>query len=156
MANGFYQKGMQHFAFGDIVWKASAGSTIKASLIDSAAYTVDLVNHEFRNPAFGNPQLKLLWADQYHVGIEHEKDSTDPLPGVAESLGYVRGLLAKPGQALFSIGGFRHLVTCFLQNFANKIPKLFVVFDDQDGPRSGRDREGRGTLRHWRTPQARL
>lgn len=48
MANGFYQPGMKHFAFGDIIWKAAAGSTIKAALVDTADYTVDLVNHEFR------------------------------------------------------------------------------------------------------------
>ena len=48
MANGFYQAGMKHFAFGDITWKASGGSNIQAALVDSADYTVDLVNHEFR------------------------------------------------------------------------------------------------------------
>ena len=29
-----------------------------------------------------------------HVGLEHEKDMNDPLPGVAESIGYMRGILA--------------------------------------------------------------
>ena len=29
-----------------------------------------------------------------HVGFEHEKDPMDPLPGLAESVGYVRGVLA--------------------------------------------------------------
>jgi inosose dehydratase len=29
-----------------------------------------------------------------HVGLEHEKDMNDPLPGVAESIGYIRGTLA--------------------------------------------------------------
>jgi sugar phosphate isomerase/epimerase len=28
-----------------------------------------------------------------HVGFEHEKDPNDPLPGLAESVGYVRGLI---------------------------------------------------------------
>ena len=49
MANGFYQAGMKHFAFGDIIWKASSGSNIQAALVDSADYTVDLANHEFRS-----------------------------------------------------------------------------------------------------------
>lgn len=49
MANGFYAKGMKHFAQGDLAWKASGGSTIKTGLVDAADYTVDLVNHEFRN-----------------------------------------------------------------------------------------------------------
>lgn len=30
----------------------------------------------------------------HHVGLEYEKDMNDPLPGVAESLGYVRGVLS--------------------------------------------------------------
>ena len=30
----------------------------------------------------------------YHVGFEHEKDAKDPLPGLAESVGYAKGLLA--------------------------------------------------------------
>jgi inosose dehydratase len=30
----------------------------------------------------------------YHVGLEHEKDMRDPLPGVAESIGYIRGALS--------------------------------------------------------------
>ena len=51
MANGFYAPGMKHFAFGDIIWKASGGSNIQAALVDSADYTVDLVNHEFRSTA---------------------------------------------------------------------------------------------------------
>lgn len=46
---------MKHWAQGDIVWKAVGGSNIKAALMDSAEYTVDLVNHEFQNPALGNP-----------------------------------------------------------------------------------------------------
>lgn len=29
-----------------------------------------------------------------HIGFEYEKDATDPLPGLAESVGYVRGILA--------------------------------------------------------------
>jgi inosose dehydratase len=29
-----------------------------------------------------------------HAGLEHEKDMNDPLPGVAESIGYIRGTLA--------------------------------------------------------------
>ena len=30
----------------------------------------------------------------HHVGLEYEKDMNDPLPGVAESIGYVRGVLS--------------------------------------------------------------
>lgn len=55
MANGFYEHGMKHIAWGDVVWKASGGSNIKVALIDTAEYTRDLANHEFYNPAFGNP-----------------------------------------------------------------------------------------------------
>jgi inosose dehydratase len=30
----------------------------------------------------------------YHVGIEYEKDADDPLPGLAETVGFIRGALA--------------------------------------------------------------
>lgn len=30
----------------------------------------------------------------YHVGFEHEKNAEDPLPGVAESIGFTRGVLS--------------------------------------------------------------
>jgi inosose dehydratase len=30
----------------------------------------------------------------HHVGLEYEKDKKDPVPGVAESIGYIRGTLA--------------------------------------------------------------
>ena len=32
---------------------------------------------------------------QGHVGLEHEKDPEDPVPGLAESVGYVKGLLSR-------------------------------------------------------------
>jgi hypothetical protein len=51
MANGFYQHGMKHFARGDVLWKAAAGSNIRTGLVDTADYTVDLAAHEFRNAA---------------------------------------------------------------------------------------------------------
>ena len=31
---------------------------------------------------------------QYHVALEYEKDEYDPVPGMAESIGYTRGILA--------------------------------------------------------------
>jgi hypothetical protein len=47
MANRFYLKGKKHFAWGDVVWKAAGGSTIRCFLVDSADYTVDTTAHEF-------------------------------------------------------------------------------------------------------------
>jgi hypothetical protein len=49
MANQLYGKGRNHFALGDIVWKASGGSTIKATLIDADDYSVQIDTHEFMN-----------------------------------------------------------------------------------------------------------
>lgn len=51
MANGLYQHGVKHFALGDIVWKAAGGSDVRTGLVDTADYTVDLANHEFRDAA---------------------------------------------------------------------------------------------------------
>ena len=39
MANVFYDEGLKEIGQGDIVWKASGGSTIKAILVDTASYT---------------------------------------------------------------------------------------------------------------------
>jgi hypothetical protein len=36
--------------------------------------------------------VRLKYSRTLH--FEHEKDETNPLPGVAESVGYVRGVLA--------------------------------------------------------------
>ena len=49
MANGFYQYGMQAFSRGEVVWKASGGSTIRTALVDTADYAVDLAAHDFMN-----------------------------------------------------------------------------------------------------------
>ena len=49
MATALYDKGRNHFAFGDIVWKAAGGSTIKVTLVDAADYTVNLATQEFMN-----------------------------------------------------------------------------------------------------------
>jgi len=46
MANLFYPLGKKHFAIGDVVWKASGGSTVRAFLVDSTAYTYSST-HEF-------------------------------------------------------------------------------------------------------------
>jgi hypothetical protein len=43
--SGLYDAGRNGFARGDILWKASGGSTVKAILIDAASYTVDLAAH---------------------------------------------------------------------------------------------------------------
>lgn len=39
MANTHYPKGLAAFAKGEVVWKASAGSDIRAILVDTASYT---------------------------------------------------------------------------------------------------------------------
>lgn len=46
MANALYDSGRNAFARGDIVWKASGGSTIKAILVDTADYAVNLASHD--------------------------------------------------------------------------------------------------------------
>jgi hypothetical protein len=48
MANAWFLPGLKHFAKGEVVWKAAAGASIKATLIDLADYT--FVNtHEYMN-----------------------------------------------------------------------------------------------------------
>jgi hypothetical protein len=50
MANGFYANGLKEFLDGDI---DLATDTIKAALIDTGTYTVDLANHDFYDDLSG-------------------------------------------------------------------------------------------------------
>lgn len=45
MANALYDAGRNAFARGDILWKASGGSSLKVLLVDTASYTVNLATH---------------------------------------------------------------------------------------------------------------
>lgn len=51
MATSLYGKGRNHFAFGDVIWKAAGGSTIKATLIDAADYAIgaNIDVHQYMN-----------------------------------------------------------------------------------------------------------
>jgi sugar phosphate isomerase/epimerase len=53
---------------------------------------VELGRGDLDVPAMLRALLEIDYA--YHVGIEHEKDPKDPLPGLAESVGYAKGTLA--------------------------------------------------------------
>jgi sugar phosphate isomerase/epimerase len=53
---------------------------------------VELGRGDLDVPAMLKALLEIKFA--YHVGIEHEKDARDPLPGLAESVGYAKGVLA--------------------------------------------------------------
>ena len=46
MSNALYGKGRNKFARGDILWKASAGDTIRCCLLKTA-YSVQIDTHEF-------------------------------------------------------------------------------------------------------------
>lgn len=46
MASGLYDAGRNAFARGDILWKSSGGSSIKALLVDAGSYSVDLAVHD--------------------------------------------------------------------------------------------------------------
>ena len=45
MASGLFDNGRNRFARGEVLWKASAGSTIKAVLIDTAVTAPNLATH---------------------------------------------------------------------------------------------------------------
>ena len=51
MANGWYEAGLRAFANGSIDW---VNDDIRVALIDTGApYTVDLVNHDFKDDLAG-------------------------------------------------------------------------------------------------------
>lgn len=45
MASGLFDSGRNRFARGDTLWKAAAGSTIKAALIDTGVTAPNLATH---------------------------------------------------------------------------------------------------------------
>ena len=91
MANALYDKGREAFLAGDLDWD---GNTIKAVLIDTDAYTVDLATDQFLDdvPAGarkGTPQT--LGTKTVAAGVADAADIT--FTAVADFGGYVEALL---------------------------------------------------------------
>lgn len=59
---------------------------------DKSGTTVEIGRGVIDVPKFLREAVRLKYAGTFH--FEHEKDEKDPLPGTAESVGYVRGVLA--------------------------------------------------------------
>jgi sugar phosphate isomerase/epimerase len=62
------------------------------SSADEKGTTVEIGRGVIDTPKLLSVLVKLGYSRTVH--FEHEKDAKDPLPGVAESIGYVRGVLA--------------------------------------------------------------
>jgi inosose dehydratase len=62
------------------------------SSADAQGTTVEIGRGVINTPKMLKTLIKLKYSGTLH--FEHEKDQKDPLPGVAESIGYVRGVLA--------------------------------------------------------------
>jgi inosose dehydratase len=62
------------------------------SSADAKGSTVEIGRGVIDTPKLLKTLVKLKYSHTIHY--EHEKDQKDPLPGVAESVGYVRGVLA--------------------------------------------------------------
>jgi inosose dehydratase len=62
------------------------------SSADAKGSTVEIGRGAIDTPKLLKILVKLKYSGTIH--FEHEKDDKDPLPGVAESVGYVRGVLA--------------------------------------------------------------
>ena len=62
------------------------------SSADAKGSTVEIGRGVIDTPRLLKTLIKLKYSGTLH--FEHEKDQNDPLPGVAESIGYVRGVLA--------------------------------------------------------------
>jgi inosose dehydratase len=69
----------------DVHIKDVSAATAKGSTVEIGRGVIDI-------PKFLRTLIKIEYAGI--VSFEHEKDADDPLPGVAESVGYVRGALA--------------------------------------------------------------
>lgn len=69
----------------DVHMKDVSAATSRGSTVEVGRGVIDI-------PKFLRTLVKIDYAGV--VAFEHEKDDNDPLPGVAESVGYVRGVLA--------------------------------------------------------------
>jgi sugar phosphate isomerase/epimerase len=74
-----YASRLYELHYKDVDKAAPGGKTIEAGrgVIDLPAVLKALLDIKF----------------QYHVALEYEKDEYDPIPGMAESIGYTRGVL---------------------------------------------------------------
>jgi len=68
----------------DIHWKDVNVATPQGKEVECGRGVLDL-------PAMLHALLDIKYA--HHLGLEHEKDAKDPIPGAAESIGYTKGLL---------------------------------------------------------------
>lgn len=69
----------------DIHMKDVSGSDAKGQTVECGSGVIDI-------PKLLKTLVRLKYSKTIH--FEHEKDGKDPFPGVAESVGYVRGVLA--------------------------------------------------------------
>lgn len=82
MANALYGKGRNAFAFGDIVWKLSGGSTIKVTLVDAADYVLgaNIDVHQYMNtdtiPAAAKLATATLTLIDAALGVCDAQDAT--------------------------------------------------------------------------------
>jgi sugar phosphate isomerase/epimerase len=92
----------------DVGHTAKAGRDPAQSIRDCRDRLYDVHLKDVANPQQRGPEVELgrghldvggilkALADiryAYHVGLEHEKDPKDPLPGLAESVGYAKGMM---------------------------------------------------------------
>ncbi len=72
----------------DVHVKDVTAATAEGATLEAGRGVIDL-------PRFLDTLRRMKYAGT--VSLEYEKDEKDPLPGAAESIGYLRGILAAPG-----------------------------------------------------------
>ena len=92
----------------DVGHTARAGVDVAESIRKCKGRLYDVHLKDVSNPKQRGPEVELGRGDldvpgmlralleihyAYHVGIEHEKDPKDPVPGLAESVGYAKGAM---------------------------------------------------------------
>ena len=82
MANALYGKGRNKFARGEIHWLAVGGDSIKAVLVDTALYTVQIDTHEFLSDIAAGARLSIgtLTLIDPALGVCDAQDVTLPGP----------------------------------------------------------------------------
>ena len=75
MANSLYDKGRQKFLDADIDWSAD---TIKAVLVDTGAYSVNISTHEFLSDIAGGARIATTSAFTSKTSTAGVADADDP------------------------------------------------------------------------------
>lgn len=110
---GFYKKSKAKFAAGQLSWANDGGGNIKALLVDTGLYTVDLTNHEFLSDIPAGARIAMSGALD---GLSVD----DPVGGVLDA----------DDETIFGVTGGTVEATVFLKDTGVASTSPLIIFND--------------------------